>query len=290
MIRLGLVFFPIMALILFRYPSVSIDGQPALAHVNSAEIESPGQLGREKVQLLWQSEGKRRIYNSGRILDLPGAADDRKIYVPHAGQGYFLFQRMGKEIEHRSSSGELFWQRESSAYPVSSPDGDILLLITGDSNRVDVMDRNGILVEGSTLSGSLLVDYSFSSPAHSEQGASAVILFSDGRYFVLGKAGKLLCKGLVTEKPMFARSVAISADGKTLAFHYDQSGTDHVQVARLIASEEGFAVEESYDIELKSNHPYTISMLVQDDIALLGPPGETIVVNSGKVILDRVYE
>ncbi|MBI39052.1 MAG: hypothetical protein CMF59_05595 [Leptospiraceae bacterium] len=290
MLRLGLLFFPVMALILFRYPAVSMDAQPALAQVQSAEIESPGKLSAQKVQLLWSDEGKRRIYQSGRILDLPEAATDRKIFVPYAGQGFFLFERMGKEIEHRSSTGELFWQRESSAYPVSSPDGDILLLITGDSNRVDVMDRNGILVEGSVLSGSLLVDYSFASPGHSDRGASALVLFSDGRYFLLGPGGKMLYRGQVSDQPLFARSAALSADGKSIAFHYDQSGKDRLQVAKIQASEEGVSVEESYNIELKTNHPYTISMLVQEEVALLGPPGETIAVNGGEIILDRVYE
>lgn len=291
MLRLGLLFSPIMALILFRYPAISMDPLPALSQVDSAEISAPGNvISRLDYQLLWNQEGKQKIFKSSRILALPEEAADRKIYVPFAGQGYFLFQRMGKEIEHRSSTGELFWQRESSAYPVSSPDGDILLLITGDSNRVDVMDRNGILVESSVLSGSLLVDYSFSRPGKEKSGASALVLFSDGRFYLLGAAGKLLFSGSVSEEPIFARSAALSADGTSLAFHYDQNGKDRVQVLQLELTEEGNSVNRSFDIELKSNHPYTISMLVQDDLALLGPPGETIAIHSGDIVLDRIYE
>ena len=292
MLRLGLLLSPVIALVLFRYPAVSMEPLPALAHLESSSLAEPGSVtAKMTVQILHREEGKRKIYRNGRLYDLPEEAKERKVFVPDRAQGYLLFERMGKEIEHRSHSGELFWQRESSAYPVASPDGDIILLITGDSNRVDVMDRNGILVEGSALSGSLLVDYSFAVPEErAETGASALVVFSDGHYYLLGPGGKLLYRDVFSKKPVFARSAGISPDGKTFAIHFDQDGKDHVQLFELDASEDGYSVSRSFDSELGNVHPYTVAMAVQGETVVLAPPGETISIRNGSVELDRLYE
>ncbi|MCB1169652.1 MAG: hypothetical protein KDK25_04930 [Leptospiraceae bacterium] len=289
MLRLGLLISPLVGLILFRYPSVDIPPMPEIAHLESGSLENAGPLSRKTgLQLLWKDAGDRTIYRAGKIHKLPEEAAGNKLFVPSHANGYLVFERMGKEIQHRSPSGELYWKRESSAYPASSPDGSIILMITGDANRVDVMDQNGIIMKDSALSGSLLVDYAFSRPG-AKALIRAIVLFSDGKYYLLGENGRLLFHSRLEGKA-FARSVALSGDGKTLALHFERNGTDHLEVFEVSKSDDGIQVDSMFDTELKKNHPYTIPMAVEGSTVVLGSPGETIVLRDGDLILDREYE
>ncbi|MCB1139717.1 MAG: hypothetical protein KDK23_13215 [Leptospiraceae bacterium] len=289
MLRLGLLISPIIGLILFRYPSVDIPPLPEVAHIESGSVENPGPLSQKTgLQLLWKDSGERTVYRAGRIHKLPEEAADNKLFVPSHANGYLVFERMGKEIQHRSPSGELYWKRESSAYPASSPDGSIILMITGDANRVDVMDQNGIVDRGSILSGSLLVDYSFSRPGEKALIRS-VVLFSDGKYYLLGENGRLLFHSRLDAKS-FARSVALSGDGTSFALHFEKDGTDHLEVFGVSKSDDSIKVDSLFDTELKKNHPYTIPMAIEARTVVLGSPGETIVLKDGETSVDREYE
>lgn len=289
MFRLGLVLAPLFGLLLFRFPSVSIEPLPGLSHNWSFELDREENSGSShELQLLWKEGAERFIYRAGSYFSLPDEVSDQRLFVPHGGKGYFVFQRMGKEIQHRSPSGELYWKRESSAYPVSSPDGSIVLLITGDSNRVDVMDRNGIVLKESELNGSLLVDYSFSHSVAS--GARAAVLFSDGRYYILGENGKLLLSSRISEKPVFARSLALSENGNALALHFEQEGKDHLALYALRQEDSGMEMNRRFDLELESNYPYTVPMNVHEDTILFAPPGLSMSVNDGEILLRRSFE
>ena len=289
MLRIGLILTPLIALILFRYPAESIESMPRLELLESSSVEYPGPAVKDlHLQLLHKEEGVRKIYQSGREFSIPESLKEWSLSVPYEGQGYFAYQTIGSEIEHRSSSGELFWRRDSSSYPISNPSGTLILLITGDSNRVDVMDRNGILVKGASLSGSLLVDYAFSNPEPDQEGpaAAAIVLFSDGRYYLIDAAGKKLASDSISDDPVFARSVGLSIDGRSFAIHYEQDRKDYLAAYEW---KDG-AVNLLYRFKLEKNYPYTLPLDCEDGRILFAPPGESLAVDDGDLTLHKKYD
>ncbi len=191
--------------------------------------------------------------------------------VPFLGDGYFRYFKVGKEVTFHDRRGELLWKKKYHSYPVTDHRGKLILLLTGDGNRVDIMDENGNLVGAKTVSGNFLTDFDFASRA-----VGAALSFAGGEAYVINASGAIAYKYRRESKgkPLFFKSIALGPDGSTAAVHILTHKGDRIVV--LGKPEEGSKARVLHEIALKGVYPHLLHMAVgPKGVLLLAAPDFT---------------
>lgn len=181
--------------------------------------------------------------------------DNERAFVPFLGQGYFVYQKIGSGLLYYSQTGELLWNRKLALYPVGDIFGELVVLLAGDNNHVQIIDKNGIERGAKTISGNFLSDYDFSGRA-----TSAGLVFSGGPFYLLDSEGKIVLryrpgKGI---KNIFLKSNALSPLGGRAAVHYYADGRDLIT---LLEKESGNdAIQIRFEIVLDKIYPHILHM------------------------------
>lgn len=193
-------------------------------------------------------------------------------FAPLHGQGYFIFGRVGKELAFYSEQGELLWKKPFPAYPITDPAGKSVYLLTGDGNRVDVLDPSGNLIGAKHISGNFLSDFKFASRA-----PISIFLFGSGGVFGLNQQGEIAFQ-YDDKTPRFYKTAAISEDGKVVALHNLRGDQDTLLVLRF----DGGKAKELYEMELGSVYPFSITLVVHSSgSVLVGTPDRTAFADDG---------
>ncbi len=236
-------------------------------------------LSRESIA---GTEEQPPSFGEAPVLKGPGVgevplAEDRRIFVPFLAGGYFSYQKVGRELIFHGRTGEELWRKEYKPYPVSDPWGRIVLLLTGDNNRVDLIDANGNVTGAGSVSGNFMTDFDFSA------AGPAAISFSGGEVYVLDVSGRIVLK-LAPEQsavPMFVKSTAISPDGKIVAVHLLEGDADVLRVFRVPEPDDADAPPSTEAtqldvIDLQIAYPHLLHFSVSNAGLLLAAPDRTL--------------
>ena len=273
-----IVFFTLIFSVVFSmYPAVSIDEAPEFYlqwyfdPAGTWTTPRPrGKAWRAPFNLVARGQGE------GRQLILP----DRPPISPPAealisssfhGAGYFEYRKVGKEILfHDSARGEVLWTKTFFSYPVPDHYGNLTLLLTGDSNRVDLLDPSGNLTGVQGVAGNVLTDFDFAA-----RESRAVLAFSDGKATALERDGSVLFQTEISvrESPFFLKSAALGPEGLYAALHYQSGPNDYVRVIRKQA--EGTEVDVLGGAQLPAVYPHLVHMAVAEGGLVVGAPDFT---------------
>ncbi|MDH5655929.1 MAG: hypothetical protein OEZ34_08475 [Spirochaetia bacterium] len=211
----------------------------------------------------------KRPFQEDRSID----SKDFLTFSPFLGKGFFIYKKVGKEISFLTSDGEVLWKKPFSSYPVTDPMGRVILLLTGDNNRVDLADMNGNPAGVFSVSGNFLSDYDFSI-------IDSVILlsFANGDIALLSKEGNLLLRFQISsflnvkgEETLFVKSNSVSSDGKRFAVHYVFKERDYVSVFSF-DKEDPESFQKEYEISLDRIYPHILHFAVESSGILIAAP------------------
>lgn len=251
MIRLFLILSLVFGLVLYRYPAMSYTA-PNNIDIHCSSFESENQYQT----LLQENDKKPTFWSRGQKSEL---SQGSLYFAPPLGQGYFEYQKIGKEIAYYAKPEELFWRRQSASYPVTDLEGRWILLLSGDLTSVRLMDRNGNAASIAPLQGILLTDYSFSTLL-SDQTIQhwAAVIFSTGPLYLIRFEPNFQVYKLVLPKVehFFAKSIAMLGD--KVAVHLQQNDVDYIRIYRFNQEDESLRQIES--VRLPYIVPYRISM------------------------------
>lgn len=279
--KIWILLTPVFALLFFRYPSAylysTISLRPVAAGPVVVQIDEDaagdatagtGKLKPYLNNLQFEMKPEKRLYSKGSVFDLP---DDRLYEIPLHGDGYITYEKIGHEVDYRSGSGEILWKREFSSYPVTSPDGSMILMIAGDSNIIEVIDRNGNKTLNEDIAGSLLTDYSFAGNC-----SGAALSYSDGTVYLIAK-DSLLKHIMEGEEYVFVKSIAISDRCEHIAVHYEDKEGDHVVIFDIHEEKSDdnktiLSLDKNRQTDLEKIYPHRINLFFSDrDLAILTP-------------------
>jgi len=174
---------------------------------------------------------------------------DFSYQIPILGKGFIEYEKVGKIVSYYSADREILWQKDFKSYPKPGFEGDLILLTSGDNNRVFLSDINGNLTGEKVIDGRFLSDYSFA-----PKNGGAVLLFSGGEIVRLdGKGRRKFSRELGGKGFSFYKSVAISPNGLYSAVHYLNGENDFISML----DDKG---EVLFSIKLSSVYPHRIFM------------------------------
>ncbi|EHQ05370.1 hypothetical protein [Leptonema illini] len=252
MIRIFFLLSLVSGALFYRYPAVGYDAPPDIS------VQCSDFFSSADYQTLRDEDGPV-FYDRGKRVPLD---PDRLYFVPPEGNGYFEYQKIGKEIAYYAHPDELYWKRESASYPVSDPRGKWILLLSGDLTAVRLMDHNGNAAPGLPLSGVLMTDYAFSDAEHSDEsknsaqtaGSTAAVLFSSGPVYIVRFEPdfRIFTLTIPGAERSFAKSVAVGGD--RIAIHLQQDDQDFIREYRLDEEKERLKEIESVRLPLVVPH------------------------------------
>ena len=211
----------------------------------------------------------------GRSIRLPGTRDivlppDALAAIPFLGFGYFRYAKVGSEVFFHGRSGELLWKRPLHSYPVSDYYGELILLLTGDGNRVDLLDRNGNSAGPGSVSGNFLSDYDFAA-----RRSAAALVFGAGKLYVVDNKGQMIMRytheAAGKEDILFFKSVALGPRANRAAIHYRRGKKDRLII---LENNDGETVEIG-EATLPRVYPHVLHFAVNDGGVLLTAPDFT---------------
>ncbi len=285
MLRIAFISAPIFGILFFilfpssgtEFPNFSflwrynLRGGNSLA-VNSSSADGGASFPRPFFNgLLLQQDTQEVLFTpSGE----EPVASGQLLFVPFLGDGYFAYRKIGTNISYHTLQGEELWKREQESYPVSDSYGKLVLLVSGDNSRVDLIDYNGVSVGAKTISGNFLTDYCFAA-----RNSIGSLLFSDGAWYILQEGGKLVAKyrdeegGEEREGDVpFFKSCALGPDGHFLALHALIGGRDTILLFSV--SEQG--IEKLREVTLPAVYPHLLHMAVNRLGVLVAAPDRTL--------------
>ncbi len=300
MIRIYVLSTLLFTILLFRWPvhfsmAPSLDSQGiiSLKDGESFSLSGPWKKATNPFGATFlpsDDGGWQVIRPDGRTMHVEKGF---RISVPFFVPGFFQYRNAGKELLFKSLDGELLWQRSNGSYPAPDHSGKLILLLTGDGNRVDLMDESGNILPAASISGNILSDYGFAS-RHSE----ACVVFSDSLYFVPPGGQYIVRITPETDSPLrFFKSCAISENGERIAVHLQNGDRDEVIVFKNPGKNESgvdtdrgpanpgdgvqsgsdhvrtdIVFKEIYRVQLKSIYPHILSLAVNRRALLVGAP------------------
>ncbi len=274
-----ILFFTLIFGALFSFfPTTSLNEPPELFLKWYLDIEGNGAVTLPRPPE-WKAPFNailREIAGGERALVFPDRAQeplpaDSLVWAPLYGTGYFEYFKVGKEISFRESSrGEVLWKKTFFSYPVSDHYGNLILLLTGDSSRVDVLDPSGNPAGVGSVSGNILTDYDFAA-----RESRALVVFSGGQSTILDKNGTALFRYLIEtdERPFLIKSCALSPDGLLAAIHYQAGTQDRVRLIEK-GSEPG-ETRVTGEAVLPAIYPHLLHMAVNKHGLLVAAPDFT---------------
>ena len=223
MIRVFLAALVFFSAVLYFIPRGGIDGAPSIQYLwqydlseGLAPAQPPGiEAGALNFNAVLFSEGEERFIVGPGGSRVPIESGDR-VFVPFLGHGYFRYARLGRQVAFHSARGEELWVKDFISYPISDERGELVLLLTGDNNRVDLIDQNGNATGSGSVAGSFMTDFDFAARA-----PAALIAFAGGGIHLLDAAGNVLwherLEGENESGPFFVKSAALGPDGRLMA-------------------------------------------------------------------------
>lgn len=208
------------------------------------------------------------------------------IYAPFLGSGYYIYRKVGNELSFHSGEGEMLWKKQYPSYPVSDPFGRIVLLLTGDNNRIDLIDLNGNPAGVASVSGNFLSDYNFSL-----NNSSVIMAFANGDIVLLGKDGNIFSRIRLSEfidakneETLFVKSAAISPDGSFIGVHHVFRERDYVSVFKW-DSKNPEKLKQDYTINLDKIYPHVLHIALGKEGSLIATPDMTAFYSHGGKLL-----
>ena len=198
--------------------------------------------------------------------------------VPLFGEGSFAYNKIGKAIYYYSRQGEELWRKEYPYYPVSDYYGKLILLLTGDSSRVYLLNQNGFLMGEKEIYGAYLSDYAFAN-----RRSLAALIFSSGEAYLIQSEGEILFQHNFSNERegVFLKSCALSLGGELLAVHFLQwrsgsGNTEKRDMLVVLKKDEGQEAEIVYQTPLPKIYPHLLHMALNSHGLLAAAPQETL--------------
>ncbi len=206
---------------------------------------------------------------------------DDLVTIPLLGEGYYNYQKTGKEIRYYSKKGEELWRKKYPYYPVSNYYGDLVLLLAGDGSQVYFMNNSGFLLRETGVHGAYLSDYDFAT-----KSSYAALAFSSGEAYVAGiESIAFSYNARGEEKQFFLKSCALSPYANFLALHFVEGETDFIMI--LKGGEDGNS-EIVRKIKLPNIYPHLLHIAINSWGALVAAPDRTIFISlDGKEDWDK---
>ncbi|MBE7413458.1 MAG: hypothetical protein L6Q54_06655 [Leptospiraceae bacterium] len=171
--------------------------------------------------------------------------------IPIIGRGFIEYEKIGKKVSYFSSNQEILWQKDFMSYPKPSYEGNLILLASGDNNRVFLSDLNGNWIGEKVIDGRFLSDYSFA-----QNNGGAILLFSGGEVVRLNEKGnRVFYKDFKKKTLSFYKSIAISPNGQFSAIHYLNEDKDFI----LLLDQAG---DEVATLLLHKVYPHKVFMAI----------------------------
>jgi len=207
-----------------------------------------------------------------------------RYFAPFHGRGYFQYEKVGSKIFFNGRDGEQLWEKEFNSYPVSGPSGKLIFLLTGDNNRIELLDWSGNPIGVESISGNFLSDYDFAT-----RTVAAALAFAGGDAYLIDEKGKVRLHHSFAAPgvQIFLKSCAISPDGSLIAVHHLSGNEDRIT---LLAppSDEKQKSEVVGTFSLASVYPHLLHFAVSDHGLLLAAPDRTTFYNrKGEVLFDH---
>ncbi len=296
MLRSFLLFYLLFSLILFRLPPWRQEAYPVVSFQWHFDLKKVSGL---PIPAQWKNEPFNAVYAAGedkkQELVLPDgrtiATDPEYLtFVPYLGSGYFQYKKVGDEIQFFSRDGELLWRKNYFSYPVSDHRGRLIFLLTGDGNRIDIIDGNGNPAGVRSISGNFTSDLDFAARA-----SAGIVSFAGGQAYVVGETGKILYRFEADPpaRPLFLKSCALGPDGKTAAVHYLAGDVDKIVILEGQTQDTGDSAPEAgvrTEIELQNVYPHLLHFAVNEHGLLLNAPDYARFYNNkGREIWNRKH-
>ncbi len=152
---------------------------------------------------------------------------EERIFVPFFGPGYFRYYKAGQKVWFHSPDGEILWEKEFAAYPLTDHHTSYLLLITGDGNRIDIMDKNGNPLGDRSVSGNILTQIRFA-----ERSGDACTAFGTGGVYFIDPQGMIRNIWKSDSEKTFVKSCSLSDDGVYGLVHAVTEGRDVLYILK----------------------------------------------------------
>lgn len=157
-------------------------------------------------------QNKIFYYNpSGEIQHSISFGEDMQI---SAGQlGYTTYQKIGKQIQFHNNKGQMLWKLSSFSYPLCSPSGKRILLLSTDASSISLYDfeKNCLLPE--KFIDTLILDMDFCPTTH-----SVVLGTSSGKIICFNQEGEQLFLSQSTPSQYnYIKTVSYAEDGTYIA-------------------------------------------------------------------------
>ncbi|MEQ9362994.1 MAG: hypothetical protein RIF32_02055 [Leptospirales bacterium] len=197
-----------------------------------------------------------------------------RVFAPFHGNGYFRYAKIGRELSFLARNGEELWRKPYKAYPVTDPSGDLVLLLTGDNNRIDIIDPSGNPFGVRSVSGNFMTDLDFAA-----RRAAAALVFSTGALTVLNQEARTILSynHESPDQPLFVKSCAIGPDAEVVAIHMLAGDQDRIIVLGIDGGDtenpEDYTVLRS--IDLNATYPHLLHFAVNRHGLLLAAPDRT---------------
>ncbi len=205
----------------------------------------------------------------------PNLGPDDLTSVPLFGDGYFAYRKIGKEIRYHSNTGEILWNKPYSQYPISDYYGQLILLLTGDSSRVDFINHDGLLAKDKSLYGSLITDHDFAARI-----SHAAVIFSSGESYVVQADASIVFThnfAATNQAPVFLKSCALSPNGRLLAVHLLKGDTDLLVVlGEADRNENQKQAKKQLEVHLGQVYPHLIHIAINSHGVLVTAPDQTM--------------
>ncbi len=282
-LQFTLAFLLILGPVFFRFPARDESFSPSISILYYQPFDGDAtplpdswiKSGTRPFNAVWVPKGDAsRIVMPARRIDIPA---EKMAFAPVHGDGYFVFQRVGSEISFMSAQGELLWKKPFPAYPVTTPTGSPVFLMTGDANRVDVLDASGNLKGVKHIAGNFLTDYRFS------PSGETCFVFGSGQLIVIDAKGDIAFR-YDSPDGAFFKSCALSPDGQTAAVHSLKGESDVIEVLRR--KEQTMRLEDS--MPLGTEYTRSIALAVSNEGSVFaGAPDSLYFFRKGSLVWKR---
>ncbi len=279
MFRYFLLSTIVFAGILFRFAE-EVNQAPYVEPVGFVEFNTGRHIAMQReagdypFSALSVKEADGRIsvftYDGDRL----SVSDGDLVQIPVHAHGYFRYKQAGEQVYFHGLDGEILWQRELHSYPAGHPLGRMLLMITGDGNRVDILDDNGNYATIPSVSGNILNHYSFS-----ELDESACVVFSNAvRWIARGGDYVADYEPEYENKTLYMKSCAASRNGKFFALHYLLGKEDHIAYFNVTydEDEDTYSLSKEFDISPGETYPHILQMAVNSYGLIIAAPDTTL--------------
>jgi len=134
---------------------------------------------------------------------------DSSMLVSASASSYLAYQKVGEKIFLHDKNGNPVWEYPTHSYPLISPSGSIIALLSTDNTMLQIIDKNrNTILAGEALT-MLLTDF-----AWCKFNESLCLGTLDGLLYYYDFNGRLLYKAKAPASRIpFVKSVAVSAEG-----------------------------------------------------------------------------